>query len=134
VAKPLVDLPDAERVVRDVLLAAGHATVSTEFPSNRLTGASYWLQVDLEASDTAGYPIVERAQVRVTAHAAPGRRTAVKELASDVLADLYTFAGSADCAGIVPTSGRSAISTDPDTGNVMCWVLVRVDLKASLAS
>ena len=133
-AKPLVDLPDAEEVVRDVLLAAGHTDVRGEFPSNRLSGTSYVLQVDQEPGDARRYPIVERVPVRVTVHVAPGRRTAAKELASDVLADLYTFAGDADCAGIVPRSGRSAISTDPSTRNVMCWVLVRVDLKASLAS
>lgn len=132
--KPVVDLPDAEREVRDVLLGVGHPLVTSEYPSAQLTGTNVHLQVDLESSNTADYPIAERAQVRVTAHAAPGRRTAVKQLASDVLADLYSFAGNANVAGIVPISGRSAVSIDPDTKNIMCWVLVRVDLKASLAS
>jgi hypothetical protein len=132
--KPLVDLPDAERVVIDILLAEGHATVRPQYPSTTLTGTNTVLQVQLESSDTAGYPFVERAQVRVTAHAAPGRRDAVKELAGDALADLYVYPGDADVAGIVPRGGRSAVSTDPSTRNEMCWVLVRVDLKASLAS
>lgn len=132
--KPLVDLPDAERQVIDVLLAAGHPVVSTNFPDEPLTGTDYHLQVDLEASDTDDYPIVERAQVRVTAHAANGRRTAVKDYAQQALADLYSASGLASVAGIWPVSGRSAVSIDPDTRNVMCWVLVRVDLKASLAS
>lgn len=132
--KPLVDLPDAERQVIAILESVGHSNVSTAYPSEPLTGTNVRIQVDLESSDTAGYPFTERAQVRVVAHAAENRRTAVKQLASDVLADLYSFAGNASVAGIVPVSGRSAISTDPDTGNVMCWVLVRVDLKASAAS
>lgn len=132
--KPLVDLPDAERQVMDILLAAGHPIVSTNFPDAPLTGSNYALQVDLEASDTAAYPVAERAQVRVTAHAAEGRRTAVKDYAQQALADLYSSSGIAAVAGIVPVSGRSAVSTDPDTHNEMCWVLVRVDLKASLAS
>jgi hypothetical protein len=131
--KPLVDLPDAERVVIDILEDAGHPVVKTDYPSTRLTGTDYWLQVDLEASNTADYPVTERAQVRVTAHVAPGRRTAVKLIAAEALADLYTSVSST-VAGIVPISGRSAVSTDPATGNVMCWVLVRVDLLASLAT
>lgn len=132
--KPLVDLPDAERAVIDVLEDAGHTTVKTDYPSSLLAGTDYWLQVDQESSNTDDYPVAERVQVRVTVHAGFKRRSAVKEHASDVLADLYSFTGSADVAGIVPLGGRSAVSTDPDTGNVMCWVLVRVDLKASLAS
>lgn len=128
---PLVDLPDAEREVIDVLLAAGHPVVSTEFPDETLTGSTYWLQVDQEPSNADDYPVVERAQVRITAHVAPGRRTAVKEHASDALADLCSFAGNSSVSGIFPRAGRSDVSTDPDTKNLMCWVLVRVDLLAT---
>jgi hypothetical protein len=134
VTKPLVDLPDAEVVVIDILLAAGYPVVRPQYPSATLTGTNTVLQVQLESSDTTGYPFVERAQVRVTAHAAPGRRDAVKELAGDALADLYSYAGDADVAGIVARGGRSAVVTDPSTRNEMCWVLVRADLKASSAS
>jgi hypothetical protein len=129
-----VDLPDAERQVVDVLLAAGHETVKTDYPSESLTGTDYWLQVDQEPADSSAYPVLERAQVRVTAHAASGRRTAVKTYAAEALADLCSFAGNASVSGIFPRAGRSDVSIDPDTRNVMCWVLVRVDLKASLAS
>jgi hypothetical protein len=131
---PLVDLPDAERQVIDVLLAAGHGTVKTDYPSERLTSTDYWLQVDQEPADSTDYPVLERAQVRITAHVAPGRRTAVKAHASDALADLCSFPGNSSVSGIFPRAGRSDVSADPDTGNLMCWVLVRVDLKASLAS
>jgi hypothetical protein len=129
-----VDLPDAELEVIDILEAAGHAIVKTDFPSERLTGTDYWLQVDQEPADSSDYPVLERATVRVVAHAAPGRRTAVKRHASDALADLTSFAGNANVSGIFPRAGRSDVSADPDTKNVMCWVLVRVDLRASLAS
>lgn len=132
--RPLVDLPDAERAVIGILEAVGHATVKTDYPSETLSGAAYWLQVDQESSDASAYPVVERAQVRVTAHVAPGRRTAVKLLVSDVMADLYTFPGSSTVSAVFLRSGRSAVSTDPATGNEMCWALFRVDLKASLAS
>jgi hypothetical protein len=131
--KPLVDLPDAEAVVRTALLAAGHPTVTTNYPSASLTGTDYVLQVDLEASNSDDYPITERAQVRVVAHVAEGRRTAAKQHAAEALADLYVYS-SASVAGIVPLVGRSTPSTDPTTKNVMCWVLVRVDLLASNAS
>jgi hypothetical protein len=128
--KPLVDLPDPETVVRDALLDAGHAIVKTEYPSEALASDTVWLQVDLEASNTDFYPVTERAQVRVVAHAARGRRGAVKDLAQQALADLYVSVNP-DVAGIVPISGRSAVSTDPATKNVMCWVMVRVDLLAT---
>lgn len=132
-SKPLVDLPDAEREVIDALLAAGHAQVKTDYPSIPLGSSEEWLQVDLESSNVDAYPVAERAQVRVTVHVAGGRRTSAKRIAAEVLADLYTYA-SANVAGVVPLGGRSAVSTDPATKNVMCWVLVRVNLLASLAS
>lgn len=133
-AKPLVDLPDAERKAIDVLLAAGHSVVSTNFPSETLSESDEVIQVDLEGSDSSDYPIVERAQVRIVGHCGPGRRTAVKALVAEAIADLYTLEGDADVAGVVILTGRSSIVTDPTTGNVMCWALVRLDLKASLAS
>lgn len=125
-----VDLPDAEREVIARLVALGR-TARESYPSVRLTGANTVVQVQLEASDTGDYPILERAQVRVVAHAAPGKRTDVKELAGDVLNDLVSWAGNANVAGIFPASGRSAVVTDADTGNEMCWVLVRVALRAA---
>jgi hypothetical protein len=132
--KPLVDLPDAERQLMTVLLNLGYASVSTDYPSARLGSTATHIQVDLEASNTDDFPVTERAQVRVVVHASEGRRGAVKAIAAEVLADLYSFTGNAGIAGIVPLSGRSAISSDPTTRNVMCWVLVRVDLLASNAS
>ena len=132
--KPAVTLPDPERAVIDLLLAAGRTNVSTDFPPSPLAGSATRVQVDLEASDADFYPITERAQVRVVAHAAPGKRTAVKALAAQLIQDLYTFDGNASVSGIFPVAGRSAVSVDPDTGNVMCWLIVRVDLLASLAS
>jgi hypothetical protein len=132
--KPEVTLPDPEKAVIDLLVAAGRTGVSTDFPSAKLTGTNTRVQVELEASDTSGYPVTERAQVRVVAYAAPGKRDNVKALAQLLLSDLYSYAGSASVAGVVPISGRSAVTTDPSNQNVACWVLVRVDLKASLAS
>lgn len=132
--KPAVVLPDAERVTVSILNVAGLDNVAVGFPDVTLASDETRVQVELEASDVGDYPVTERAQVRVTAHAAPGRRTVVKELAGECLMALYSHTGSASVAGVVPLSGRSAVSVDPDTRNVMCWVLVRVDLLASLAS
>jgi hypothetical protein len=129
----LVDLPDAERVVIDALEAAGHEVVTTNYPAETLAGTDYVLQVDLEASNIDDFPVVERAQVRVVAHVGPNRRGAAKQHAAEALADLYVYSSSA-VAGIVPLTGRSTPSTDPATKNVMCWVLVRVDLLASNAT
>lgn len=131
--RPAVELGDAERVTVDALVAAGLTGVSPDYPSSTLTSTATRLQVELESSNIADYPITERAQVRVVGHAAPGRRTAVKDLAESALRALYT-ATSSDVAAFVPLLGRSAVTTDPATRNVMCWVLVRVDLLAHPAA
>ena len=129
-AKPEVTLPDAERILI-ARLAGVATTVSTSYPDVTLTGTNTHLQVELENSDTSDYPVAERAQVRITGHAAPGKRTAVKTLMSDVLRELYTHPGNADLAGIVVRLGRSDVTEDPDTHNLMCWVLVQANLKAT---
>lgn len=129
-AKPAVTLPDPERLTIDALAGVG-TTRSPKYPAASLTGSSTHLQVELEASNSADYPVTERAQMRVTCHAGPGKRDEVKDLAGEVLMTLYTYPGSADLAGFVPLGGRSAVSVDPDTQNVMCWVLVRADLIAT---
>jgi hypothetical protein len=128
--KPLVDLPDPERKAIAALEAAGHPNVTTDFPDEPLTGTDYVLQVDLENSDVTNYPVAEYAQVRITAHVARGRRTAVKQHVADALADLYVFA-DADVAGVIPRGGRSAVSSDPTTKNLMCWGLVDMTLIAT---
>ena len=129
-----VSLPDPERELVALLTTAlGAGIVSTDFPSTTLTGTNRKVQVDLEGGSAADYPVTERAQVRVTCHRAPGKRTDVKADAATVLRHLVS-SRRANVAGIFPLGGRSAVSVDPDTGNVMCWVLVRVDLKATLAS
>lgn len=127
--KPTVTLPDPEKAVIDIL--GGPTVAAPEFPSRTLTGTNKRIQVELEASNTDDYPVTSRAQVRVVSYAAPGRRDEVKADAAALLATLYAYPGDADVAGIVPLAGPSAVSTDPGTRNVACWVLVRVDLIAT---
>lgn len=103
-------------------------TASTSYPSTKLAATVAHLQIDLETGSVDDYPVTERAQVRVTAHTGPGRRTDVKRLADDARSELLSWPGNADAAGISPAGGRSGVSTDPDTGNLMCWFLVRVNL------
>ena len=130
---PAVIVSDPEREVVTVLAAAlGPGVAFTAYPSSKIAPGALWVQVELEGGNVADYPITERAQVRITCHAA--QRTAVKAHADTVRRHLATFPGSSTVAGIHPVTGRSGVSTDPDTGNLMCWLLVRVDLKASLAS
>lgn len=132
-----VQLPDPERELVSILNAAfGSVIADTDYPSTSLAANVKRVQVDLEGGDVNDYPVTERAQVRVTCHvgkATASQRTVVKTLADTVRRHIVT-ARTANVAGIVPLGGRSGVSTDPDTGNVMCWFLVRVDLKASLAS
>lgn len=134
--KPLVTFGDPEAAARSILLTKLAdrdevyapplpAGVSTSYPSTSLAGDATHLQVELENADAGDYPIVERDQVRVTAHAAKGKRTNVKALAS--LAQGLLCAES----GVFPRLGRSGVSEDPTTGNLMCWFIVRVDIKAT---
>jgi hypothetical protein len=136
-SKPLVTFPDPEAAVINALKAAflprvetyKPATITTSFPATLTTSAH--IQVELEVGNADDYPIAERAQVRVTCYAAPGKRTDVKRLASLAQGLLYTHAGG-DVAGVDILIGRSDVITDPDTKNLMCWFLARVNLKATL--
>jgi hypothetical protein len=121
--------PDPEAALIAHLNAALAATVSTSFPQTSITAAH--VQVELEAGSDNDYPVTERAQVRVTCHCPRGKRTDVKALASLARAHAMTLR-SADVSGVFPLGGRSGVITDPDTRNLMCWFLVRVDLKATL--
>ena len=136
-AKPLVTFADPESLV--TWLAAQFvprvetykpATISVKFPAAALLGTTH-LQVELESESVADYPVLTRAQVRVTAYAAPGKRSDVKRLASLAQGILLAHPGSADIAGIFPLIGRSDVIEDPTTKNLMCWFLVRVDIKAT---
>lgn len=135
--KPLVTFPDPEAALigylSDVLVGYPETyaptTVSTGFPP----GASpYHVQVELEAGNADDYPIAERAQVRVNCWAPAGKRTHVKALASLAQGFAYRHPGDADVAGCQILVGRSDVITDPDTGRLMCWFLVRVNLKATV--
>lgn len=136
--KPLVTFPDPEAAVINALKAAylsrvetyKPATITTAFPATALTTTTH-LQVELEVGNADDYPIAERAQVRVTCYAAPGKRTDVKKLASLTQGLLYTHAGG-DIAGVDILIGRSDVVTDPDSKNLMVWFLARVNLKATL--
>lgn len=122
----LATFPDPEAALVNHLNAALDATVSTSFPSTALTTPH--VQVELELGNDEDYPVTERAQMRITCHAPPGKRTDVKALAS--LARAHALAlRSAAVSGVFPMGrGRSSVITDPDTKNLMCWFLVRVDL------
>ena len=129
--KPLVTFPDPEAEVVAYFLSLGIAdTVTVHFPSAALTDTAKHLQVELEVGGADDYPITERAQVRVTAYAGPGRRGSVKDLASLAQGHLYRLR-SAAVAGVRPGVGRSNVISDPTTRNLMVWFTAYVDLKAT---
>lgn len=135
--KPLVTFTDPEALVTYLTSTFAArvetykpATISVKFPDAALATTTH-LQVELETSNTTDFPILERAQVRVTAYAGPGKRTNVKALASLTQGLLLAHPGSAGIAGIFPLIGRSDVIEDPTTKNLMCWFLVRVDLTAT---
>ena len=103
------------------------ATITTAFPATTLTATTH-VQVELELGGADDYPITERAQVRVTCYAAPGKRSDVKALASLTQALIANQPGSASIAGTKILVGRSNVITDPDTKNLMAWFLARVNM------
>jgi hypothetical protein len=134
-SKPLVTFPDPEAAVINALKAAflpraeayKPATITTSFPA-ALTSSTH-IQVELEVGNADDYPIAERAQVRVTCYASKDHRTNVKALASLAQGLVYGLSGGS-IAGVDILVGRSDVITDPDTKNLMCWFLARVNLKA----
>ena len=106
------------------------ATVTTAFPAGVLTTTTH-VQVELDLGAADDYPITERAQVRFTCYAPPGKRTDVKALASLTMALIGSQPGSASIAGTSIQIGRSPVITDPDTKNLMVWFLARVNMLAT---
>ena len=137
--KPLVTFPDPEALVAGYLISAfaprsepyKPGTITVSFPSTALTGNASHVQAELEVGGVADYPVTERAQVRVTCYAAPGKRSNVKALAS-LAQGLLSVYSDADVANVTPLVGRSDVITDPTTKNLMVWFTVRVDLKATV--
>lgn len=107
------------------------ATITTAFPATALTTTTH-VQVELELGGADDYPVTERAQVRVTCYAAPGKRTDAKRLASLTQALVASQPGSASVAGAKILVGRSNVITDPDTKNLMVWFLARVNMLPTL--
>lgn len=141
--KPLVTFPDPEAAAINHLRAAfgdraetylpTAANVSVNYPSSSLAGDATAVQVELEVGGVNDYPVTERAQVRVNCHAAKGKRSNVKNLASLTLG-LLTQLQSEAVAGVAPVLGRSDVIEDPSTGNLMCWFTVRLDMRATVLS
>jgi hypothetical protein len=140
VSKPLVTFPDPEAHQIAALKAAfaprsetyKPATISTSFPTAALTGDATHVQVELEVGGADDYPITERAQVRYTCYAAPGKRTNVKALASLTQGLVYAQVGDGSVSGAFIRIGRSDVVTDPDTKNLMVWFIASVSLKATV--
>ena len=139
-SKPLVTFADPESAQIDYLTTAyagrpepyKPATITTAFPTAALAGNATHVQVELELGNADDYPITERAQVRFTCYAAPGKRTNVKALASLTQALVYSQPGDDSVAGAFIRIGRSDVVTDPATKNLMVWFMAQINLKATL--
>jgi hypothetical protein len=138
VVLPIVIYPDPEAVVKTRIETAcadrdetyRPTTVSVEFPGKNLTGIHAQVVHDAPSPDDS-YPAKERDQVRVVLWGPQGRRSDVKDAASLVLG-LLCATDPADGNGTIrKILGRSAVSTDPDTKYLMCWFLVRVNLRGT---
>lgn len=103
------------------------AKVSTKFPVEPLVDTT-WLQVELEQADGVDYPVTERAQMRFTCHVPADRRSWAKDLASLTQALVYSQPGTESVAGVRRIGGRSAVTADPDTKNLMVWFLADIPI------
>lgn len=139
-SKPRVTFGDPEALQINFLAGAfagrpeayKPATITPNFPASALTGNATHVQVELEAGGVADYPVAERAQVRFTCYAAPGKRTNVKALASLTQALVYAQPGTAAIEGASIKIGRSDVITDPATKNLMVWFLAEITLSPVL--
>lgn len=133
---PAVTFGDPESKYVDMLQAAfagrsepyKASTVSTSYPASSLTNTRH-VQVELESGDVADYPVTERCQMRFTCHAPSGKRSDVKNLASLTMA-LVATRHTSGTAGALIRGGRSDVSVDPDTKNLMCWFIAEIPLLA----
>jgi hypothetical protein len=140
VTLPIVTYPDAEaelvtylRAVyadRDEAFKPAESAIATKMPAT-LTGGITYVQVVHETSPGDDYPAKERAQVRVVCWAPGDHRSDVKSLASLTQGLLNSHPGSAGVGNVRTLIGRSTPTTDPDTKNLMCWFLVRVNLRGT---
>lgn len=140
--KPRVIFGDPESLQIDYLKTAyadrteayKPVTITPKFPAAALTTSTH-VQVELEVGGASDYPIAERAQVRFTCYAPPGKRDWVKLLASLTMALVYAQPGTSAIEGADILIGRSDVVTDPDTKNLMVWFLAEITLApAVLAS
>lgn len=136
-AKPLVVFPDPEAVARSYLLSEfaardedyKPATITNKFPTAALTGNTTHIQVELDGSLVADYPVTERATLRVTCYSAPTSQDNAKDLASLTQGLLYTFPGNAEAHGAYPLTGRIK-TVDPTTRNNIVSFTIRLNMKA----
>lgn len=126
---------DPEAATRDALLAQyasrGDAPVeiATAFPTAAIAKGSRVIQLDFEGDSADDYPVTARATVRVVVHANQGDRGLVKSSANTARSLLASAV--VDGVSAFFPAGLSAVTPDPDTGNLMCWFRCRVDLLAS---
>lgn len=141
-ALPVLTYSDPEDAVIDAINLAliGRietylpSSVSVDIPSEPLAvGATdgFRIQVSYEAPAAGDRHTKEQAQVRVTCWASKRKRSDVKALASLVLGLLIAHPSDPVVGPIRRVLGRSAVATDPDTENLSCWFLVRVNLHAT---
>lgn len=134
-SKVAVTFGDPESLQIDALTAAFNgrsevyrpATITPAFPASALTNSTH-VQVELEVGGAADYPVAERANVRFTCYAPPGKRTWVKALASLTQALVFSQSGTDGVQGVRMLIGRSDVVADPTTKNLMVWFLAEITL------
>jgi len=131
VSKPLTVPRDAERVVRDYLLAALVArgqdvTCGAYIPTTSWTSTTKsHVQVAWDGTPESVYPILDRATVRVTAWAYT--TTAAKALVGLCEGLLLSHPGSPEVGSIQPLTGTLP-AQDPATKAQLASISVRVNL------
>lgn len=133
--KPVLTFGDPEAAIRAYLDAAFVGSLADRKPSKIATdppsaplGEATHVQVELDGTPSTA-DLLDRPTIRLNVSAGPGRRTAVKALASLVQGLVAAHPGDDLVLATRRLVGRSAVVTDPATKNLMVWMTFRVTLK-----
>lgn len=133
-ARPTVQMPDAEKAVRVLLaelfaseITAGDVTVSIGVPVGWTSASPDHLEVAWDGTPTVAWPVSADATIRLVARA--GSTSAAKALAAKAQGRLVAHMGDTTIARIRPLTGVLP-ARDPDTDAELASCTVRVTVRS----
>lgn len=134
--RQLVTFPDAEAVVLTYLKTAWQnrseefrpTTSTNAFPRSAPTGLSTHMQVELDGTPAVEHPVMQRATVRVTLWAAPGKPDSAKAAQALTQALLAIHPGSSQVGAVKVLTGPLK-GVDPSSKYPFVSFTARVTLR-----